>query len=172
MKIQYVMVPLLSLLQACSHGPQTAASQDYGRLLIAERYENQSPVNTCSIPIPAPGPFIQTYPLREQGCKINSDYFSMNSVASAVHVWFYDHIDCEDVPDFPLLPDYQNNWTLHVEVIKNPTTTRWVKVTEVRDTSVRGIVVPGVQLIDVEVIPRFPPVWEHNLSCVRILHPY
>lgn len=167
MKIQYLMVPVLSLLQACSHGNEAVAAQDYGRLLIAERYENQAPVNTCSIPIPGPSNSKQTYNLEDQGCKVNSDYFSMSNVASAVEIWFYDDYECSEVPRFPW-PGDDNHWTVHVETIKNPTTTRWVKITEARDTPIRGIVVAGVQLLKIEVIPIIAPKWERQLSCVKI----
>ncbi len=168
MKIQYLMVPVLSLLQACSHGTDAVAAQDYGRLLIAERYENQAPVNSCSIPIPAPSYSMHTYTLEDHGCKRNSDYFSMSNVASAVEIRFYDQVDCKEVPVKPVFPPFENNWTAHVETIKHPTTTRWVKMTEVRDTPVRGIVVAGVQLLKKEVISTIVPPWEHQLSCVKI----
>lgn len=170
MKIQFLMVPLLSLLQACNHGTPALADQGYGSLLIAERYENQTPIKTCSIPIPAPSAGLTTYTLQYQGCAVNSDYFSMMNVSSAVEVWFYDHRECHEVPWYPSLPDFVNEWTAKVETIKNPTTTRWVKMTEVRDTPVRGVVVAGVQLLDMDVISAFPPNWERQLSCVKIIN--
>lgn len=169
MKIHYLMVPLLSLLQACNHGTHSVAVQDPGMLLIAGRYENQTPINTCSISIPQPGFGIHVYNLQNRGCEVNSSHFSLSNVGSAVQIWFYDHRGCADVPkERPWYPDLENHWTVQVETIKNPTTTRWVNITELRDTPVRGIVVAGIQLIDREVITFVPPEWNGQLSCVKI----
>ncbi|MBF8676883.1 hypothetical protein IRZ53_21045 [Pseudomonas fulva] len=171
MKIQYLMVPVLLLLQACHHGADDVAIQNYGTLEFAGRYENQTPIDTCSLSIPQPGYMSHTYNLQRLGCEINSGHFSLNNVSSAVQIWFYDHRDCADVPkDRPWVPDFANHWTVQVETIKNPTTTRWVNVTELRDTPIRGIVVAGIQLIDREVITFVPPVWNRQLSCVKIVN--
>lgn len=168
MKISYLMVPVLFLLQACNHGAQTVAVQNYGTLLIARGYQNQAPINTCSIPIPAPSG-IHTYNLESRGCVANSGYFSMNNVASAVKVWFYDQLHCAEVPkQKPDKPKYANHWTVQVETIKHPTTTRWVEITELRDAAIREVVVPGIQLISREVIPFTTPDWTGQLSCVKI----
>lgn len=169
MKILYLIVPVFLLLQGCNHGADDVALQDYGTLEFAARYENQTPIDKCSLSIPQPGHGLHVYRLDRLGCKINSGHFSLNNVNSAVQIWFYDHRDCADVPkDRPLLPEFANHWTVQVETIKNPTTTRWVNVTELRDTPVRGIVVAGIQLIHREVIAFVPPVWNGQLSCVKI----
>lgn len=135
-------------------------AQAQGVLKLSEKYENGSPSGgSCSIQIPPLGTNWKTYRIRDSGCPGDVDYFALDNVPSTVMIMFYDNRFCD--------PSKDHHWDFTVETIKNPTTTRWVKMTEGRDTPIRGIIVAGVQLTERrEYVSK--PDWDLQMSCLKI----
>ncbi|MDH0730391.1 hypothetical protein N5F23_13915 [Pseudomonas sichuanensis] len=146
------------LLVTMAVGPLALPAMAQGTILFAQSFEGGNPGgDRCSVPLSKPGTRVQIVKFKDDPYDCRNDeyrYFKFVDVPSATTVYFHSSLNCDSV-----------QWRMGMLTTKNPISTEWKAIQNIRDTAVGGILVPGVKKIDDN---GGPDTDKGTLSCIEV----